>query len=79
MITYNGFKPGESRTFTQKPRKADEGHTVVKVITKRRGADFAFTYTWVCECGHTLRSIRSLESLVYRHEAHVRESKAVTS
>jgi hypothetical protein len=76
MITYNGFKPNEERVYNQKPRKADNGHTVVKVITKRRGHDFAFTYTWVCECGYTLRSIRTVESLVHRHESHRREKAA---
>lgn len=75
MITYNGFKPGESKTTTMKVNPKDGGHTVVKMTTTWRGGAFRFHYRLVCECGATFSTKSGQSSaLMYRYNAHVRKS-----
>jgi hypothetical protein len=72
MITYNGFKPGESRTTTWKSKPKDAGHTIVSMTTFWNGGAFRFHYTLKCECGRTFRTKSgSTASLFYRYNAHI--------
>lgn len=72
MITYNGYKPGETYTKRMRARKADKGHSIVAMTTTRRGHDFSFKVTAECECGKKFSTTRDRTSLLYRHEAHQR-------
>lgn len=60
MIIYNGYRPGETREWTAKPRKSDFGHSVVKWSVTRRGHDFSFRYAVTCECGKRYTSRTSM-------------------
>lgn len=74
MSTFNGFKPGESRETKLRNRKADGGHSLVKIRTTRQGSSWTFRYTHWCECGKRFSSERSPASLIYRHDAHRRQA-----
>lgn len=73
MIIYNGFKPGETRTTKLRVKKADQGHSIVRLTTYRPGSAFRFTYTQECQCGVKFRTERSPGSLYYRWTAHLRK------
>lgn len=75
-MMFNGFKPNESRTHTMPARKGDRGHSLVTMVTTRRGHEFAFRYQAVCQCGQTFATAGNRDSLFYRHSAHMRENGA---
>lgn len=68
---YNGFKPGETRTTKLRTKKADGGHSIVRISTYRPGSAFSFWYTQECQCGKKFRTTRSPSSLYYRWTAHL--------
>lgn len=70
-ITYNGFAPGETRSRTRKPNKADKGHSIVEQRQTRKGHDFLFIYTSVCECGKIFRG-RTSSTPFYSHLRHLK-------
>lgn len=73
MSTYNGFEPGEYRVVSrQRPRKADNGHTVVLHATRRNGYAFAFTYIAECQCGKRFTGL-SISTIANTHSRHVRK------
>jgi hypothetical protein len=71
-IIYNGYAPGESRTRTMRPRKADKGHSVVGSEIIRKGDQFAFAYRLTCQCGKTFSSQRTGERCWQAHRAHLK-------
>jgi len=50
-ITYNGFKPGEARSQKHRPKKADNGHSVVRTTVYLKRSGLRFGYIVQCECG----------------------------
>lgn len=70
MIIFNGFEDGESRSSTHRPRKADQGHSVVRTSVTRRGSSFSFTYAVICECGKKYTSRSGIERAWQSHGVH---------
>lgn len=70
MIIFNGFEDGESRSSKHRPRKADEGHSVVETSTTRRGSAFSFTYAVTCQCGKKYTSRTGIARAWSSHDAH---------
>jgi len=73
MIIYNGFKPGETRETKLRVKKADGGHSVVRIVTHRQGTAFSFRYTHHCQCGKRFSTERGPGRLYYRWTAHLRD------
>lgn len=71
MITYNGYKPGEARVVSHRPRRSDRGHTAVKVEIRRRGSTFAFGYAVTCQCGAGFTSRVDAGRALRSHDEHV--------
>lgn len=75
-MIYNGFRPGESSTMTFKRSKADKGHSVVFITTRRVGDEFRLRHTAVCECGQKFSTKGGgLSALSYRHASHQRDQQ----
>lgn len=72
MIIYNGFRDGESKTRTMKPRKRDNGHSMVESTTTRIGSKFAFRYILTCECGRKFSSRTSISRVHQSFSDHLR-------
>lgn len=69
-ISVNGIREGEVRTTTLRPRKADKGHSIVKMqtwLTPRLSERRAV----VCECGKRYTGYGDRAS--YSHAAHVKK------
>lgn len=71
MVIYNGFEPGERRATKHKPRKIDQGHSVIESATRRAGDDFRFHYSVKCECGNIYKSRTGIERAYRSHGEHL--------
>lgn len=79
MITYNGFKPGESKTAEFKSKPKDAGHTMVVIKTTWTGGAFRFHYRITCECGRQFNTTSgNLGRALTRYNAHVRAARAMS-
>lgn len=71
--TYNGLGPGEERTVKVKPRKDDNGHSIIEMTTARQGYEFRMRYRALCECGQRFSSRISPVEISYTHRRHKRK------
>lgn len=77
--SYNGYADGESRVREHRPRKTDQGHSIVKTVTTRRGSAFAFTYRLECQCGKSFSSRQSSDRTHYAYVAHLKREGVIPS
>lgn len=49
-MTWNGYRPGESRSIDMKPTVIDRGHSIIKHTTLLT-TTMRWRYSVVCECG----------------------------
>jgi hypothetical protein len=75
MMTWNGYKPGESRTTKHRARKADAGHSVVATTTTLTPA-YRWRYKVVCQCGKTYTG-RTTDTPFQTLERHRRKEAQV--
>lgn len=71
MDIYNGFKPGERRTTKRRPRKIDQGHSVVESSTQRVRDTFRLSYSVKCECGKVYTSSIGSDRAYRSYENHL--------
>jgi hypothetical protein len=68
MMIVNGLLPGETRSKKHRPKRADNGHSIVESSTTLHRSGWGFRYAVTCECGKRytskqdhMRAIRSWE------------------
>jgi hypothetical protein len=76
-ISVNGFAPGETRTYAQRPKDADGGHSVVATSTTLSRGSLRFTFGVTCECGKRYTSKYDTQRAWRSQQAHA--AKAIAS
>lgn len=67
--SFNGYAIGETRTSEHKPRKQDNGHSVVQTSVTCLGL-FRMRYAVKCECGRRYTSRTDISTAWRTHGRH---------
>ena len=57
-------------------KKADMGHTAVRIIERRNKFDGRRNYELHCQCGRIYTSLSGLRTVLGTHERHVKKASA---